>query len=196
MRRRLLGIAVIGVGLALAVVFASSSHGSRGLDNLSNRGVPVTSVSPAGGRALAHLGATELRLLGQMHGRQFFRFTAHGSECFASGDAEAAGATPTDVFCPHGSFPSASRPVYDDPAVEIAKGEPGVARLLALDGFAADGIARVELVRQDTSIASAPLVGNVFSLDVAGVDIAGTRLVAFDKARNIVFSQPYAAPPG
>ena len=71
-----------------------------------------------------------------------------------------------------------------------------MARLLALDGFAADGIDRVELVRQDTSIASAPVVGNVFSLDVAGVDIAGTRLLALDKARNIVFSQPYPAPPG
>jgi len=192
--KRLLTLAsVVAVAAALATVFATTSHGSRGLDRLTNTGEPVAKVSPAGARALAHLGATDLRLLGQIHGRQFFRLTARGSACFASGEADAAGATPTDVYCPHGNFPSASLPVYDDPAVEIQKSEPGVARVLSLDGFAADGVERVELVRQGDVVASAAVIGNVFSLDVAGIDIARMQLVARDQAGNIVFSRGYPA---
>lgn len=195
MKRLLIPALVLAIAAALATVFATNSPGSRGLDRLTNPGAPVAKVSPAGTRALAQLGATELRLLGQIHRRQFFRLTVRGSACFASGEADTAGATPTDVYCPHGNFPSAGLPVYDDPAVEIQKGEPGVARVLALDGFAADGVDRVEFVRDDEVIASALVIGNVFSLEVAGIDIAGTRLVARDQAGTTVFSRSYPAPP-
>jgi len=194
-KRLLIPASAVAVAAALTTVFATNSNGSRGLDRLTNAGEPVAKVSPAGARALAQLGAIDLRLLGQIHGRQFFRLTVRGSACFASGEADTAGATPTDVYCPHGNFPSASLPVYDDPAVEIQKSEAGVARIVALDGFAADGVVRVDFVRQGDVIASAPVIGNVFSLDIAGIDIAGTRLVARDQAGNIVFSRAYPAPP-
>jgi hypothetical protein len=195
MRRSPFAIPVVAVGLGLTAVFATNSGGSRGLDQLANRGEPVAKISAAGTRILAHLGANDLRLLGQVGQRQFFRLIVRGNTCLAFGDVDAAGATPTDVYCPSGRFPSADLPVYDDPAVEIARDEPRAAQFLEIDGLAADGVKSVELVGSGGVIASAPVVGNTFALDVAGVDIAGTRLVARDDAGRSVFSRSYSAPP-
>ncbi|HEX6702979.1 MAG TPA: hypothetical protein VF101_19805 [Gaiellaceae bacterium] len=195
MKRSLFVVPALAAAAVFAALFATNSSGSRGLDRLTNRGEPVARISPPGSRILEHLRANNLRLLAQIGHRQFFRLTIRNADCFASGDADIAGATPTDVYCPNGSFPTAALPVYDDPAVEIAKGDPGAPRLLALDGFAADGVDRVELVREGVVIASARIVGNVFSLDAAGVAIAGARLVARDEAGAIVFTRTYSAPP-
>jgi len=194
-KRILVGLSIVAAAGALAAVFAARSPGSRGLDRLSNPGTPVADVSPAGRRALGLLGTTDLRLLGQVGRRQFFRLQARGSACFARGDVDAGAPAPSDVYCPHGAFPTAGLPVYDDPAVEIAKGEPGVAHLLALDGLAADGVERVELVRDGHVLAASQVNANVFSLSVAGMTIGGARLAARDGDGNVVFSRLYSSPP-
>jgi hypothetical protein len=195
MRKLLVALAMVAASVALSAVFAARSSGSRGLDKLSNAGVPVTDLSPAGVHALRLLGATQLRLLGQVGQRRFFRLEMRGSSCFAAGDVEIGASTPTDVYCPHGAFPTASLPVYDDPAVEMSRDDPGGAHLLSLDGLAADGVERVQLVRDGQVIASSRVAGNIFSLAVDGVEITGTRLVARDGGGNVVFSRVYSSPP-
>jgi hypothetical protein len=73
--------------------------------------------------------------------------------------------------------------------------DPGGAHLLSLDGLAADGVERVQLVRDGQVIASSRVAGNIFSLAVDGVEITGTRLVARDSDGNMVFSRLYSSPP-
>jgi hypothetical protein len=88
-------------------------------------------------------------------------------------------------------FPSADLPVLASRPVEIQDRVQHRARILFIEGFAADGVSELRLVGSSGQIlARAPVVSNVFSMEkAAGLQQAGTTLVAVDDAGHTVWSQ-------
>lgn len=199
-RRYLAACALAGVGLAvgLAVVLAPRSESSNGLSRFSNRGYAVR-LSALGRQRLAHMGsAGALRLMAVRGRRAFFRLAGPNSDCFSVGKVGAAGASPGVTFCPApGTFPSPSMPVVALPLIDAAKNaqqggsfDAANARLIRLDGFAADGVSQVEFQIGGHAAASARVVGNVFSLPVGGLSASGD-LVAKNAQGQEVFRHSY-----
>jgi hypothetical protein len=68
---------------------------------------------------------------------------------------------------------------------------PGAGMLLFAEGFAADGVAEIQLVDGTGHVVSAaPVNGNVFRLEgVAGLGQTGLKLIALDHDGNEVWSR-------
>lgn len=198
--RYLVACAAIGLGLAvgLAVVLAPRSESSNGLSRFSNGGQAVR-LSSLGRQRLTRMGsAGALRLMAVRGRRAFFRLAGPSGDCLSVGKAGAAGATPGVTFCPApGTFPSPSMPVVALPLVDAARSsrqgaafDPANARLIRLDGFAADGVAEVEFQIGGHAAVSARVAGNVFSLPVAGLSANGD-LVARNAQGQAIFRHSY-----
>ncbi|MFN2471845.1 MAG: hypothetical protein ABR583_12845 [Gaiellaceae bacterium] len=192
-RRFLVVLAALGLAVAVAGIFTRVSDSSRGFDTVSSRG---TRVSPEnyGFEGVPVEGGTGMYLMGSKGGREFFRLDGAEGPCFGTGRI---GRGPTNLYCRAGhadGFPSVKAPIIAAPAVEVA-GPPGTpldeARILSFEGFAADGIARIELVQDDRVLAADAVEDNMYSLDVAGKEVSGTRVVARDEDGDIVYEQAY-----
>jgi hypothetical protein len=94
------------------------------------------------------------------------------------------------VQCPHGPFPSADRPVVDLSVYESTSREKRELSLYRAAGVAADGVATIEFVRPNGSVAlTLPVSGNVFAAaSVPSGPIAG--LVARDAAGKQLWRSP------
>jgi hypothetical protein len=200
-RRYLVACAVIGLGLAvgLAVVLAPRSESSTGLNQFSNRGRAVTSSALGKSRLGRMPSAHSLRLLAIRGKRAFFRLAGATGDCYSVGKVGVAGAVPGVTYCPSpGTFPSPSLPIVALPLIDAANNarrggsfDPADARLMRLDGFASDGVVKVELEIAGRVAASARVTGNVFSVPVAGLSADGTVV-----AKNAKGEQVYRHPLG
>ena len=181
----LAGAALAAVALAVAISFATRTSASeRGsLSRISNQG-RVVSVRDA---RLAHtIGAKQASLLAVRGARAYYRVNGNDGPCVAAGPADAPGQLGT-VQCPHGPFPSADRPVVDLSVYESTSQERRELSLYRAAGVAADGVATIEFVRPNGSVAlTLPVSGNVFAAaSVPPGPIAG--LVARDAAGKQVW---------
>jgi hypothetical protein len=193
-RRKLLSYLLASSLLSAAILgtiflTASLSHSSPprvvpappGLDRVTAVGSPVSATGDAeatltrlGDRG--NLGATKAisRVL-QRGGEAFYRIaTSSGTDCFAS----SSGSTPTAsvssfdaVGCPQpalnpDSFPSAALPLLDMSMAVRSAADPDHPTLKKVEGFAADGVAAVGVMRSNGEIAARiPVDHNVYKFE-------------------------------
>jgi hypothetical protein len=183
-RRRLLVAAVAAA--AIAAPAAAFSGTLADLLGFSNAGTPVpTSSIPFDEATKLTQAEQELQFpdqvsnLGTLDGITFYATkNAAGDDCFAlSGNVKA-------IWClfDQQPFPSVERPIMGLP---IGQND----QLGQLVGFAADGVARVDLLDSTGAVvASAPVSGNIYDATFAtGPQLAS--VVAYDASGNAVYTQ-------
>jgi hypothetical protein len=127
-------------------------------------------------------------------GRDFFRFDSPEGPCFGSGPT---GRGPSMSYCRAGhrdGFPSVQAPIIAAPAVAV-DGAPGTAladaEIMTFNGFAADGVARIEYVRDGKVVAATAVEGNVYALNIAGQKLAGGLIIARDANGVSIYEHAY-----
>jgi hypothetical protein len=179
---------VFAVSAVVAVVFlAPGSQTSSGLTEIS---------TPERLTPIAHAPGANVRLIANHDGRAFYRFNRPESPtCFGFGELNAQGEVVpgTELCLQQGIFPSPNRPVLASMGVEIQKRDMGNVTIRSLDGFAADGVAEVQLVRRDGSrVAWTIVTQNSFRLPVARARMGeGAILIATDAGGNEVYRQEF-----
>lgn len=169
---------VVGVAIAVAAAVASISRSSAG-PTVSNLGVAVDGIAAPG------VTVWQANLLGTRSGHDLYRVETNAGTCLAIGEA---GSTTTGrVACPFDTFTSG--PVRALVTVASAEGGPFIAS--RAEGLAADGVDVVEVAGANgTTLATARVQGNVFSVPLK-VPVAGMRIIARDKAGDVVDSISY-----
>jgi hypothetical protein len=184
----LAGAALAVVAVAAAITFAAQTNASeRGsLSRFSNEGRLVSVRSAKFARTL---GTKQASLLAVRDARAYYRVDGKDGPCVATGPADPPGELGT-VQCPDGPFPSADRPVVDLSVYESTSRQKRELSLYRVAGVAADGVATIEFVRPNGSVAlTVPVSGNVFAASsVPSGPIAG--LVARDAAGKQLWRSP------
>lgn len=178
--------AVIAASVLAVVLFAGST-GAVPPSPVSENGTPIdlSEISAPDKRALDSTGVDgNPRLLRILHGRAFYRFSGKaGDDCYATGSSAQAPVQFGTIACPKG-FPT-EQPILDQSVFKFYPS--GMVKPLALQGFAADRVARVAVVDAGGTAYSTPVVNNVYFLANLP-DVAVTRLVAFDASDTQIFS--------
>jgi hypothetical protein len=180
----LVAAAITAGAIIAAAVFPGSSETSTGLSTFSTRGTPTSFASSARIRGigtpfvLAHFGDRVLFRAGR----------AGTSACYGSGKLRNGALDVLQLDCT--PFPSAARPVLDEIGVD-ASSRAGGGTLLFVEGFAADGVAQMQLVADSGEVLAAARVdGNVFRFEgIDGIHQTGTKLLALDSDRRVVWSR-------
>jgi hypothetical protein len=176
-------LATLAASLFLAF-FVVSSSGSSGAILVSNRGVAVT--PPGGYIFVGKRSARATRLLGQRGGYAFYEVDTDRGTCVAFGSVGKRPAAACPTVAP---FPSASRPALTYASVHAFRDHR--AELIALIGFARDGVTSATFVTADGVTTTAPVSGNIFSLNVAGQLLNGGKLILADASGQTAYSQTY-----
>jgi len=189
MRRRLVAvlIAATAVAAGLTMKVAATPPPSNGdLGALGTKGVPVAPTADT-----KQAGLASLLLLARTNGRAFYRATrADGAACFAAGNADSPGRIGF-LLCGAKNFPSREVPVFAAPAIGAERAAPEEWRLLRVDGFATDGVARVAVTDEAGDVVGdVQVVDNVFSIVPSRRSGIGD-LRAYDAAGHVVYSQSY-----
>jgi hypothetical protein len=185
-------LAVIGAAVALLLGTNAIGSGAGGdLTRVSNHGRPVN-PGPLQRKEMENVEATSVALLAARDNRSFYRLSRDdGNVCYAinsSTEPDHIGNT----VCPltPTSFPTPSTPVLDLSVFESTSHTPGDFHVVAAQGFAADGVASVELVDgKGHLIARRWNADNVYALDVPPGRVA-TGVVAYDADGAEVFRVP------
>jgi hypothetical protein len=113
----------------------------------------------------------------------------NATPCFGAGPASDVGNVGA-ITCPRGGFPRAGQPVLDFSVYESTRHDVRDLSLFRIEGFAADGVAAVEFLRPNGSVAvKVPVAGNVYATTaVPEGPIAG--LAAVDKAGKRIGQSP------
>lgn len=205
-----LGItAIVLVALGVAAFATSGTtpkpRGVPGLATVSAKGTPTTATANAQETlerfaATGRIGRTTgIRLIRGTGSRFYFRVdTSNGQSCFGASDRSGfvgsevrqfgslACPLPSDEPTDGSPFPSADLPILDMSLRMMTPTES--ATFKRIEGFAADGVAKVDVVRPNGSVAlSIPVVNNVYlAPDVPSGVLA--ELVAVDANGTALYS--------
>jgi len=205
-------LAIIALALAILAVAASPAFGIGGRfldlfsgapvkteqlskDQLHVLGAMASGVSPrvpaSAKESLARVGAAHLRLIAIRDGRSYYVANlAGGGLCVTitwPGDPY-----PLIGYMCSPKFPSPEQPVADKSALAGTPSAPIVRRL---EGFAADGVASIEVIAEDGSSVTVPVEDNVY-LKTDGLPNAPVReIVALDSADAKLVTLLRPAPP-
>jgi hypothetical protein len=176
-RESLIFVALVGaVAVTGAAVFAGGSSSSTGLSKFSNKGTRTVlrgrTAYLLAQRGNARFYRTQSQMLGTCYG-----MTRSGKGVFR--------------FCPSKPFPTATTPALAFPGVQLDKAHN--ATLFDFAGFAADGVAQVELLDPTgETMATAQVDKNVFTLNVTGKPLRhGAKAVFKDADGNTILTQQY-----
>jgi hypothetical protein len=197
-RRRTAFVAAAGAAAAVVVAVvllagtsATGSTPGGDLAEISNEGQPVD-PDPGMRQELANVGAIAVSRLAARDHRTFFRLMRpDGGICYtvnSTGEPDRLGNT----SCPTvpASFPSPRLPVLDLSVFESTSHVIGETRLVAAQGFAADGVATVALLdRGGRIVAHARAADNVYALDVPQ-DREATTVAVYDRRHAEIFRLP------
>jgi hypothetical protein len=185
-RKLIIAAAAVAVA-ATATVIATQGNASSDATRLSNTGrqrvqirrVVIRSVPIRHGSLLAFRANRALYRLDR----------ADAAPCFAVGPASDVGNVGA-ITCPRGGFPRAGEPVLDFSVYESTRHDNRDLSLFRIEGFAADGVAAIEFLRPNGSVAvRVPVAGNVYATTaVPGGPIAG--FAAVDKAGKRMGQSP------
>jgi hypothetical protein len=190
----------IAVALAAAVAVPAAAFGHRLGEalGLTNQGTPVATDELRESRdtklaeAMRELQFPgQMQLLGERDGVTFYATrNADGAFCFAidGGGPDVTPTSPRGVGCAPAGFPSPDRPIMGFPVIGPGGATPEHSPFLQfLAGFAADGVARVDLVDGNgATIVSAPVVDNLYAAtDIPHVAVAA--IVAYDADGQVVY---------
>jgi len=181
-RKRTLAFALLAAA-AGAIVIATRTDAAdrRALARISNQGRPVMLDRTEVTRAIHVEHAYVLAVRG---GRAVYRVESAGGICLGTGPADDIGEL-RSIDCPRGPFPTAARPVLDLSVYEVtARGRREVS-LYRAEGVVADGVAAIQFLRPDGSVAlTVPVKGNVFSeASVPSGPIAGIAALSANGAQ-------------
>lgn len=183
---------LVGFAAPVAITVAAIALASPGppaghdIGNLSNTGeaVDLQSLSADDQRVLEHTGvAPSVRLLARRGAVGFYSARqADGSTCFMTGSSSNIGPRFGTIFCPRAgadAFPSAQSPILDSSRLvyDTATGE---SRLMALAGFAVDGVAQVGTLDSTGRIDLTRVANNVY-LSTPTAPRPITAIVALDR---------------
>jgi hypothetical protein len=168
---------------ATATVIATQGNASRDATKLSNTGRQQVEVRRV---VIRSVPIRHGSLLAVRASRALYRLDRKDAEpCFGVGPANDVGNVGA-ITCPRGGFPRAGEPVLDFSVYESTRHDVRDLSLFRIEGFAADGVAAVEFLRPNGSVAvKVPVAGNVYATTAvpegpiagfAAVDKAGKRL--------------------
>jgi hypothetical protein len=179
-------LAVVGFAVAITLATRTSASERGSLARISNEG---RLVSVRGAKLARLLGARQASLLAVRGTRAYYHVDSKDGPCIASGPADVPGELGI-VECPRGPFPSADRPVVDLSVYESTSRAKRELSLYRAAGVVADGVATIEFVRPNGSVAlTVPVSGNVFAAaSVPPGPIAG--LVARNAAGKQLWRSP------
>ena len=186
MRRTVLLTALVTAG-ATCVGASGSSVSSHDLSRVSNRGHVTAHVAPIMARVLRRVGAVgPVHTIAVRGSRRYYRvMRGNGADCFGIGAATPKGDR-FSLVCST-AFPSPERPILDSSVFGADAGEP--LHVVAVEGFAADGIATIGLENAaGVMVSRIPVMGNVYRL--RGIPANAVRVVAFDATGKRLFAVP------
>jgi hypothetical protein len=168
---------------ATATVIATQGNASRDATKLSNTGRQQVEVRRV---VIRSVPIRHGSLLAVRASRALYRLDRKDAEpCFGVGPANDVGNVGA-ITCPRGGFPRAGEPVLDFSVYESTRHDVRDLSLFRIEGFAADGVAAVEFLRPNGSVAvKVPVAGNVYATTAvpegpiagfAAVDKAGKRM--------------------
>jgi hypothetical protein len=168
---------------ASATVIATQGNASRDATKLSNTGRQQVEVRRV---VIRSVPIRHGSLLAVRASRALYRLDRKDAEpCFGVGPANDVGNVGA-ITCPRGGFPRAGEPVLDFSVYESTRHDVRDLSLFRIEGFAADGVAAVEFLRPNGSVAvKVPVAGNVYATTAvpegpiagfAAVDKAGKRM--------------------
>jgi hypothetical protein len=168
---------------ATATVIATQGNASRDATKLSNTGRQQVEVRRV---VIRSVPIRHGSLLAVRASRALYRLDRKDAEpCFGVGPANDVGNVGA-ITCPRGGFPRAGEPVLDFSVYESTRHDVRDLSLFRIEGFAADGVAAVEFLRPNGSVAvKVPVAGNVYAMTAvpegpiagfAAVDKAGKRM--------------------
>jgi len=195
---RLAAIGAVAVGGAASFggygLASTPSHGTRAakgaLTRVSASGSPVR-VSARTMRMLRASGGGLLSLLKTENGRNYYRIagTSRGT-CYGSGPAGVPAQLGVETCSLSPAFPSPGRPVLDFSLVEPVLGGE-IARIIRIEGIAADGVDSVAwLDASGTIVTRVRVTNNVYSLTKPpAAAVAGYE--AFDPSGAVLYRFAY-----
>jgi hypothetical protein len=168
---------------ATATVLATQGGASSDATKLSNTGRQQVEVRRV---VIRSVPIRHGSLLAVRASRALYRLDRKDAEpCFGVGPANDVGNVGA-ITCPRGGFPRAGEPVLDFSVYESTRHDVRDLSLFRIEGFAADGVAAVEFLRPNGSVAvKVPVAGNVYATTAvpegpiagfAAVDKAGKRM--------------------
>jgi hypothetical protein len=191
--------AAAAIAAVTLAVFPSSSQTSTGLGKFSAQGAPVSFsgtrppqfgtpyvLAQFDGKAYFHVQQTAPTTIDKAFANDpHLQHASFPRECYGDGTLADGELTVLSLDCT--PFPTPERPVLlPHIAMDVSNG----ATLLFLDGFAADGVARLELLGPDQQVvAQAPVENNVFHFEGISGRAANGALVAFDRDDHEVWRQ-------
>jgi hypothetical protein len=166
-----------------ATVIATQGSASRDAASLSNTGRQQVEIRRV---VIRSVPIRHGSLLAVRANRAMYRLDrTHAEPCFGVGPANDVGDVGA-ITCPRGGFPRAGQPVLDFSVYESTRHDVRDLSLFRIEGFAADGVAAVEFLRPNGSVAvKVPVAGNVYATTAvpdgpiagfAAVDKAGKRM--------------------
>jgi hypothetical protein len=172
---RTAAVAVVAVAGLFAV--ASAIVSSRATDAGTR---PFSRVGNPGRRfegsdrmmaAFRRSGARSVTVMATVGSRRFYRLTTVRGTCYGLGPVTSSRA-PLDVLACRTRFPDMSQPVLDLSYLEAPASSHGLGprrlhgvHVVRVQGFAADGVARVLVYRTGRLVATAPVRDNVYELE-------------------------------
>lgn len=180
---KLVIVGAVVAAAAAATVIATQGNAGRDTTKLSNTGRQQVEVRRV---VIRSVPIRHGSLLAVRANRALYRLDRKDAEpCFGVGPANDIGNVGA-ITCPRGGFPRAGQPVLDFSVYESMRHDVRDLSLFRIEGFAADGVAAVEFLRPNGSVAvRVPVVGNVYATTAvpegpiagfAAVDKAGKRL--------------------
>jgi len=187
-------IAGVAVG-SIALATSPQPAPPPAYDHISNTGAPVGSLS-TGQRATLEQGgaAGDLNVLRRSAQSAFYEARgAAGGLCFATGGASG---EIEALVCPSPGAPVGQRvafPSKDAPILDLSplafNPTNRTTTLLALRGFAADGVTRVGVVDKAGVLHATDVVSNTYDLQTGPVDAA--TIIAFDASGAEIYRQSF-----
>ena len=180
---KLLIAGAVVVVAATATVIATQGSASRDATRLSNKGRQQVEIRRV---VIRSVPIRHGSLLAVRASRAMYRLDrTSATPCFGIGPASDVGNLGA-ITCPRGGFPRAGQPVLDFSVYESTRHDVRDLSLFRIEGFAADGVAAVEFLRPNGSVAvKVPVAGNVYATSAvpegpiagfAAVDKAGKRM--------------------
>lgn len=179
--------AVIVTAAATCVSASGSAVPSRDLSRVSNRGHVTPRVAPVMVRVLRRVGAAgPAHTIAVRGDRRYYRvMRGNRPDCFGIGTATPRGDR-FSIVC-SAAFPSPQRPILDSSVFGADVGE--ALHLVAVEGFAADGVATIGLENAaGVMVSRIPVMGNVYRL--RGIPASAVRVVALDASGKTLFAIP------
>jgi hypothetical protein len=183
-------LATVVLVIVAAAVAATRSSGSSAMTRMSAKGVAAT-LSPRSESGLQRGGTPVVRLLGNRGGSSFYEIdTDEHGRCFGLGHGGTTDGVLSFVACPGPTaFPSIDRPIAAFADAGSSSHARGDIVIDGIQGFAADGIASIDLAAGSES-STTPVVGNIFSVTF-GAPVKHATLTARDATGKVVFSQAF-----